>query len=110
MDYWCKECKEKLEYEDCNISKEWYEAWGHEFYEETLVCPHCGNYLEPYEHQEEEVEEMEKMAEIVERLADKICNNFCKFSGTGKDGHCIWCQTHNDECPLDEIREEVELK
>ena len=53
---------------------------------------------------------MNRIAEKVEKLAEDICDKFCKYSGTGEDGHCIWCQTHNDECPLDEIMEEVGLK
>ena len=52
MDYWCDECKEKLEYEDCEKSREWYEAWGHEFYTEDLVCPYCKGYVVPYEFQD----------------------------------------------------------
>lgn len=107
MDYWCDECKEKLEYEDCEKSKEWYEAWGHEFYEEYLVCPHCKEAVVPYEHQEEE-EAMDELKEIVEKLTEDICDNFCKFSGTGKDGQCVWCKINNDNCPLDAIKDYVE--
>lgn len=110
MDCWCNECKKKLEYEECEKSREWYEAWGHEFYEEYLVCPHCKEYVVPYEHQDREVEEMDKIADLVEELAENICDKFCKYSGTGEDGKCLWCQTHNNECPLDEIMEEVGLK
>ena len=32
---------------------------------------------------------------------DEICNNFCKFSNTGEK--CVWCQTHDNECPLDKL-------
>lgn len=53
---------------------------------------------------------MDDIQDTVERLAENICDNFCKFSNTGNDGHCIWCQMHNDECPLDEIMEKAGLK
>lgn len=110
MDYWCEECKERLEYEDCEKSREWYEAWGHEFCTEDLVCPHCRNYVVPYEHQDREVEEMEEIAELVDELSDEICNKFCKYSGTGKDGKCDYCIAHDNKCPLDKILREVGLR
>ena len=56
------------------------------------------------------VENIDQLQKTVEELAENICDNFCKFSGSGSDGKCIWCKTHNNECPLDEILEEVGLK
>lgn len=53
---------------------------------------------------------MDDIQKVVENLAEEICDKFCKFSNTGNDGHCIWCQAHNDECPLDEILVKVGLK
>ena len=58
MDYWWDEWKEKLEYEECETAREWYEAWGHEFCTEDLVCPYCKGYVVPYEFQDrKEVED-----------------------------------------------------
>lgn len=56
------------------------------------------------------IDQLTKIQKTVEELAENICDNFCKFSGSGSDGNCIWCKTHNNECPLDEILEEVGLK
>lgn len=42
---------------------------------------------------------------IIDAVED-ICNNFCKFSGTGSD--CVWCQLHEGKCPFDELMKEVE--
>lgn len=47
---------------------------------------------------------------VVEETVEEICDKFCKFSGTGTDGHCIWCQMHEDDCPLDELLKVVGLK
>jgi hypothetical protein len=47
---------------------------------------------------------------VAEQTAEEICDKFCKFSGTGKDGHCVWCQIHEDNCPLDKLLKVVELK
>lgn len=42
-------------------------------------------------------------AQIIDNTCSKICDKFCKFGNTGNDGQCIWCLTHNNECPLDEL-------
>jgi len=52
----------------------------------------------------------EVLKEVVSELSEQICGSFCKFSNTGTDGHCIWCQMHSDKCPLDELLEAVGLK
>lgn len=51
------------------------------------------------------------MGEILMDLVENICDNFCKYSGTGtsEDG-CEYCRTHNGECPLDVITREIEEK
>ena len=56
------------------------------------------------------MDDITKIQNTVVELVETICDNFCKFSGSGSDGSCIWCKTHNNECPLDKIMEEVGLK
>ena len=105
---WCSSCKEVLEDEHCSVATDWYEAWGQEFSINTYICPSCGMAVDDYEGQDEE-EEMEEIRDIVDETTQEICNKFCKFAGTGDDGHCIWCQTHEDKCPLDDLMRKVGL-
>lgn len=106
--YWCKHCKQVWDDDQVVIAREHYEAWGHEFYTEDKMCPDCRESLEDYEGQDEE-EKMDEIREIVDELTDEICNKFCKYSGTGKDGKCDYCTAHNNKCPLDKIMKEVGL-
>lgn len=40
--------------------------------------------------------------------AEKICDDFCKFGGTGdNDNGCVWCQSHEGQCPFDDLMEGV---
>lgn len=45
-----------------------------------------------------------KMIETIE----KVCDNFCKYSGTGDDNGCVYCQTHCGECPFEDVVKEIE--
>ena len=45
-----------------------------------------------------------KMIETIE----KVCDNFCKYGGTGDDNGCVYCQTHCGECPFDDVAKEIE--
>lgn len=48
---------------------------------------------------------------VVEETVEQICDHFCKYSNTGKENKgCVWCLTHEDECPFDKLLEEVGLK
>ena len=105
---WCRECKEVLEDEEVSVATEHYEAWGREFYTHDYICPSCGNFVEEYEGQDEE-EEMDEVRELVDELSENICDNFCRYSGTGKDGKCEYCINHNNECPLDDLMRKVGL-
>ena len=60
--WWCEECEEAMEYEDAKIEREYYEAWGHEFSTEDLVCPHCGTSLVEYRGQDIEEDMTEEEA------------------------------------------------
>ena len=55
-------------------------------------------------------EELKLIQKVVDKTADSICNTFCKFSKTGNDGHCIWCQMNGDKCPLDDLLATVKLR
>ena len=55
-------------------------------------------------------EELKKIQKVTEKTVDNICNTFCKFSKTGKDGKCIWCQMNGDKCPLDDLLSTVGLR
>lgn len=44
--------------------------------------------------------------ETIVNTCDEICNKFCKFSKTGEK--CVWCQIHDDRCPLDKLLKLVE--
>ena len=46
----------------------------------------------------------------IAELAERICKEFCKFNNTGDKNKCVWCQTHDNECPLDKMLEEHGLK
>ena len=52
---------------------------------------------------------MDEIREKVEKLAEDICDNFCRYSGTGEDGKCEYCKNHNNMCPLDDVMREVGL-
>lgn len=106
--YWCPVCKQVEEDDEVSISRDYYEAWGHEFFEEDFICPTCGTSLENYEGQDEEIK-MDEIREKVEKLAEDICDNFCRYSGTGEDGKCEYCKNHNNKCPLDDVMREVGL-
>lgn len=54
--------------------------------------------------------QLKEIQEIVDKTSSEICDQFCKFSGTGENGHCVWCQMHEDDCPLDKLLEVVDLK
>ena len=47
--------------------------------------------------------------QIIE-TTEEMCDKFCKFSGTGDENGCVWCQTHENECPLDKIYEALGVK
>lgn len=49
---------------------------------------------------------MDKAKKI--ELIENICDNFCKYSGTGEDGFCSYCAENDNKCPLDELAKEVE--
>ena len=51
---------------------------------------------------------MSDLAIIITETAEKICDKFCKFVGTGNENGCAWCQTHENECPLDDLMKLVE--
>lgn len=56
-----------------------------------------------------EADEIPKeLRESIMETAENICDNFCKFGGTGNENGCAWCQTHEGDCPLDKILKEVE--
>ena len=55
-------------------------------------------------------EEFKKIQAVVAKTSELVCDKFCKFSNTGKDGHCIWCQMNADKCPLDDLLSTVELR
>lgn len=39
--------------------------------------------------------------------AENMCDNFCKYGGTGDENGCVYCQTHCGECPLDDLLKEI---
>lgn len=41
--------------------------------------------------------------QIILETCEEICDKFCKFENTGSDGMCVWCQTHENKCPLDKL-------
>ena len=45
---------------------------------------------------------------IIMDTCSEICNKFCKFAGTGNDKGCVWCQLHDNKCPLDNLLKMVE--
>ena len=47
--------------------------------------------------------------DVIIDTCSEICNNFCKFAGTG-DGNkgCVWCLLHDNKCPLDNLMKMVE--
>lgn len=47
---------------------------------------------------------------IVMETVEEFCNKFCKFSNTGSENQCAWCQMHDGECPFDKLLGEVGLK
>lgn len=46
--YLCKKCKLLIAENDIETNKEYYEAWGQEFTEETPACPNCGEFVEEH--------------------------------------------------------------
>ena len=50
---------------------------------------------------------MSDLSILIEETAETICDKFCKFSGTGDIEGCVWCQTHEDNCPFDDLLREV---
>ena len=44
---------------------------------------------------------------IVETM-DTIYDQFCKYSNTGDDNGCVYCQTHCGKCPFDDLAKEIE--
>ena len=49
MMYYCESCRLKIHEDDVDTGEEYYEGWGHEFTEEYLVCPLCGEGVVDYE-------------------------------------------------------------
>lgn len=55
---------------------------------------------------------MSKMSDLqitIEETMETICDKFCKFSGTGTNGECVYMQTHEGECPFDKLVEKAGL-
>lgn len=46
--------------------------------------------------------------QIILETCEEICDKFCKFENTGSDGMCVWCQTHENKCPLDKLMKMAE--
>ena len=46
---------------------------------------------------------MTNIREVITDTCSEICDNFCKFSNTGSNGKCAWCQLHDDKCPSDSL-------
>ena len=56
---------------------------------------------------------MSKISDLqitIEETMETICDKFCKYSGTGTNGECVYMQTHEGECPFDKLVEEAGLK
>jgi len=46
---------------------------------------------------------------IIETI-EEVCDKFCKYSGTGENGECCYCATHEGECPFDKVYKALGLK
>ena len=46
---------------------------------------------------------MKNIRETITDTCSNICDNFCKFSNTGSNGTCVWCQLNDNNCPLDDL-------
>ena len=46
---------------------------------------------------------------IIEELCEEICDQHCKYSGTGDSEGCDYCKEHDGACYLDKLREMVGL-
>lgn len=53
---------------------------------------------------------MKDLQITIAETMENICDKFCKYSGTGTNGECCYCATHEGECPFDELAEKAGLK
>lgn len=113
--WWCEECEEAMEYEDAKIEREYYEAWGHEFSTEDLVCPHCGTSLVEYRGQDiRKEEEMSDLHIAIDEVSEKICKQLCKYSDDDYKNHGgMTCEEYRakngGKCCVEELLEEAGL-
>lgn len=40
---------------------------------------------------------------LIAETIENVCDNFCKYSGTGDENGCVYSQTHCGECPFDDL-------
>lgn len=50
---------------------------------------------------------MSELENLIIQTSENVCDNFCKYSGTGNENGCVYCQTHCGECPLDDLLKEI---
>ena len=53
---------------------------------------------------------MSDSAFVIAEAVDRACRDLCKFSYGEGEKKCIWRETHEGECPLDKILEEIGVK
>ena len=44
---------------------------------------------------------------LIAETYDDVCKNFCKYSGTGNKGGCVYTETHYGECPFNDLLKEI---
>lgn len=92
MLYYCDGCRRNITEEQAVEKEELITYWGRPITDRYLACPECGEELNKKD-----------IREIITETCELICDQFCKFGGTGNENGCCWCQTHENQCPLDAL-------
>ena len=50
---------------------------------------------------------MSDLQNLIVETVENVCDHFCKYSGTGDENGCVYCQTHCGECPFDDLLKEI---
>lgn len=51
---------------------------------------------------------MSDVAVLIVETVEEVCKHFCKFGNSGENNVCVWQQSHEGQCPFDDLLKEVE--